>query len=87
MKTYLLVFFLSICVFGSALAVVTKREETRNLSKLLEQIDSKRRALKQDWAKLILKQSNLVSHARVERVARDSLGMKLPKIKTVVSMK
>ncbi len=67
--------------------MVTKREETRNLSKLLEQIDSKRRALKQDWAKLILKQSNLVSHARVERVARDSLGMKLPKIKTVVSMK
>jgi len=87
MKTYLLVILLSICVFASALAVVTTREETRNLSKKLEEMESKRQALKQDWAKLILKQSNLASHARVEQVARHSLGMTLPETTIEVSTK
>jgi cell division protein FtsL len=87
MKRNLFVLFLATCVFLSALALVTKREETRNLSKQLEKIESQRRALKQDWAKLILRQSNLASHSRVEQVARDTLGMKLPETKTVVSVK
>jgi cell division protein FtsL len=87
MKTNFFVLFLAICVFLSALALVTKREETRNLSKQLEKIESQRRSLKQDWAKLILRQSNLASHSRVEQVARDALGMKLPETKTVVSAK
>ena len=87
MKTNLFVLFLAICVFVSALALVTKREETRNFSKQLEKVESQRRALKQDWARLILRQSNLASHSRVEQVARDALGMKLPETKTVVSIK
>ncbi len=87
MKRNLFVLFLATCVFLSALALVTKREETRNLSKQLEKIESQRRSLKQDWAKLILRQSNLASHSRVEQVARDTLGMKLPETKTVVSVK
>ena len=87
MKRNLFVLFLATCVFLSALALVTKREETRNLSKQLLKIESQRRSLKQDWAKLILRQSNLASHSRVEQVARDTLGMKLPETKTVVSVK
>ena len=87
MKRNLFVLFLATCVFLSALALVTKREETRNLSKQLEKIESQRRSLKQDWAKLILRQSNLASHSRVEQVERDTLGMKLPETKTVVSVK
>ena len=87
MKTNLFVLFIEICVFVSALALVTKREETRNFSKQLEKVESQRRALKQDWARLILRQSNLASHSRVEQVARDALGMKLPEPKTVVSTK
>ena len=87
MKTNLFVLFLAICVFVSALALVTKREETRNFSRKLEKIESQRRALKQDWAKLILRQSNLASHSRVEQVARDTLGMKLPENNTVVRAK
>ena len=87
MKRNLFVLFLATCVFLSALALVTKREETRNLSKQLEKIESQRRSLKQDWAKLILRQSNLASRSRVEQVARDTLGMKLPETKTVVSVK
>tara|TARA_B100001142_G_C14105429_1_gene566943 strand:- start:467 stop:730 length:264 start_codon:yes stop_codon:yes gene_type:complete len=87
MKTNLFVLFLAICVFASALALVTKREETRNFSKQLEKVESQRRVLKQDWARLILRQSNLASHSRVEQVARDALGMKLPEPKTVVSTK
>lgn len=87
MKMNLFVLFLAICVFASALALVTKREETRNFSKQLEKIESQRRTLKQDWARLILRQSNLASHSRVEQVARDALGMKLPENKTVVSNK
>ena len=87
MKANLFVLFLVICVFASALALVTKREETRNFSKQLEKVESQRRALKQDWARLILRQSNLASHSRVEQVARDALGMKLPEPNTVVSTK
>jgi cell division protein FtsL len=87
MKMNLFVLFLAISVFASALALVTKREETRNFSKQLEKLESERRAVKQDWAKLILRQSNLASHSRVEQVARDTLGMKLPEAKTVVSTK
>ena len=83
----LIVLIMSAAVFGSALGLVVKRQESRVLETRLHKLQLERRVLKQDWAKLLLRQSSLASHSRVEKLARHSIGMITPPSITVVSKK
>jgi cell division protein FtsL len=58
----------------SALGVVVSAYENRTLSQLQAERDSYRR----EWSQLLLEQSALSAHGRVERLASEKFGMSVP---------
>jgi cell division protein FtsL len=75
---------LALCVFVSALGVVTTKHQSRQLFIELEALKAERDELNIEWGKLTLEQATLVTPTRVERLARDRLGMSLPPAERIV---
>jgi cell division protein FtsL len=71
-------------VFVSALAVVATKYQSRQHFVELEALKAEREALDIEWGKLTLEQATLVTPTRVERIARDRLGMLLPPAEQIV---
>lgn len=69
---------LGLCVFCSALMVVYTTHINRGLHSKLQELQSKRDELHVEWTQLLLEQGVLGSEARVEKMAREELGMVLP---------
>lgn len=65
-------------VIGSAIAVVEIKHQSRSLFLTLESLRSERDQLNTDWSRLRLEQGALATHARVERIARDELSLRMP---------
>ena len=65
-------------VVGCALALVTARHRARELFVALERAQADARAFDVDYGKLLLEQSTWGMPARVEKIAREQLGMQLP---------
>ena len=59
---------------------------TRGALTELEQEQNRMRDLEVEWGQLQLEQSTWAAHARVEKIARDKLGMKPPQPSRVVSL-
>ncbi|THF61903.1 cell division protein FtsL [Pseudothauera nasutitermitis] len=70
-------FFLALTV-ASALGVVAAQHQSRKLFSELEREQARARGLEVEWGQLQLEQSTWAAHARVERMARDTLGMRTP---------
>jgi len=60
---------------GSAVAVVEVRHETRSLFVTLETLRDDRDRLDTAWRQLQLEQGALAMQSRVERIARESIGL------------
>ena len=75
---------LGICVLFSALAVVRIKHENRALVNDLEQLRREHARLEMEWAQLQLEEATLSHHARVEKIAREQLGMTEPRDYVVV---
>lgn len=71
-------------VVSSALALVYAKYESRKLFIELQSLQSKRDAMNIEWGRLQLEQSTWATHSRVERLARDRLGMVSPSPNQVV---
>lgn len=71
--------FLLILVLISALAVVTTNHRARKLVIAYEREQERMRALEVEWGQLQLEQGTWATHARIEQIARDKLGMHAPK--------
>jgi cell division protein FtsL len=67
-----------------ALAVVTAQHRARTLFVELENLKKEARDLEVKWGKLQLEQGTLVSHARVELLAREQLGLVTPPMDKVI---
>ena len=65
-------------VVAFALSAVTSNHPARKLFTALEREQSRMRDLEVEWGQLQLEQSTLAAHARVEKLARDKLGMRPP---------
>jgi cell division protein FtsL len=65
-------------LLGSALAAVYARHEARKLFVELQSLERGRDELNIDWGRLRIEQGMLATHARVERLASEKLGMHLP---------
>jgi cell division protein FtsL len=65
-------------LFGSAIAVVWSRHETRSLFIELQTLNADRDALDIEWGQLKLEQSAWSTHGRVEQTARVNLRMVIP---------
>ncbi|WP_290537649.1 MULTISPECIES: cell division protein FtsL [Alcanivorax] len=63
----------------SALAVSYSVHEARRLTDESQKLQQQQTRLESQWSQLLLEHSTWGSYARVERLAREKLGMKLPK--------
>jgi cell division protein FtsL len=63
---------------ASALGVVAAQHQARKLFAQLEREQNRAHGLEVEWGQLQLEQSTWASHARVEKLARDKLGMRPP---------
>mgnify|MGYP002261153798 FL=1 len=63
----------------SALAVSYSVHEARRLTDESQKFKQQQTRLESQWSQLLLEHSTWGSYARVERLAREKLGMKLPK--------
>ncbi|MDD5247624.1 MAG: cell division protein FtsL [Rhodocyclaceae bacterium] len=61
-----------------ALSAVTSTHRARKLFTELEREQNRMRELEVEWGQLQLEQSTWAAHARVEKIARERLGMKTP---------
>lgn len=62
----------------TAMLIVYVTNESRSLSSELEKQEQRTHALYLEWGQLLLEQASLVTPARVEQVASQKLGMRLP---------
>lgn len=72
-------------VLVSALAAVTTSHRARKLFIEFEREQQRMRALEVEWGQLQLEQSTWATHARVEQIARDKLGMHAPRAGQIVT--
>ena len=63
---------------GSAVAVIYSKHKIRMLHVELQNIHKKRDELNTEWSKLLLEKSTYLADARVEKIAKDLLGMQAP---------
>lgn len=61
-----------------ALSAVSANHRARKLFTELESVQKRMRDLDVEWGQLQLEQSTLAAHVRIERAAREKLGMKPP---------
>ncbi len=83
----LLLTALALATLGSALAVVWSQHQTRLLFKQLSGLENARDELNHEWRQLQLEIGANAGHARVERIAREQLGMQQPTIGDIRSLR
>ncbi len=69
---------LMLIAVACALSVVSSNHKARKLFAELEREQNRMRELEVEWGQLQLEQSTWAAHARVEKIARERLGMKTP---------
>lgn len=75
---------LSVAVLVSALLVVRTKHENRALVNEIEQLRGERERIEMEWAQLQLEEATLAHNARVDRIAREQLGMTEPRDYVIV---
>lgn len=73
---FLVILYLS--VIGSAVAVVVSTHKNRQLIIAQEQLIQEKDALDIQWRHLIIEQTALTEHNRIERFVQDNLNMRRP---------
>ncbi|MCC7410230.1 MAG: cell division protein FtsL [Gammaproteobacteria bacterium] len=84
MSERVLLLILALAVFGSALALVIARHESRRLFVELQELEKVRDDADVEWGRLQLEEATWGTHGRVEEIARAQLGMTPPNAATVV---
>ncbi|MDO8932034.1 MAG: cell division protein FtsL [Rhodocyclaceae bacterium] len=77
---------LMLIAVACALSAVSSNHRARKLFTELEREQNRMRELDVEWGQLQLEQSTWAAHARVEKIARDRLGMKTPAPGQIVSV-
>jgi cell division protein FtsL len=69
---------LLLVVVAFALSTVASNHRARKLFTELEREQNRMRQLEVEWGQLQLEQSTWAAHARIAKIARERLGMKVP---------
>ena len=77
---------LILIALSCALSAVAANHRARKLYTELEAVQKRMRDLDVEWGQLQLEQSTLAAHVRVEKVAREKLGMKPPVPGQIISV-
>ena len=78
---------LVVLVIVSALAVVRIKHENRAAVTELSLLSTEKERLEMEWAQLQLEEATLSHHARIEKVAREQIGMIEPREYAVIKAK
>jgi len=78
---------LLVSVVVSAVALSFSREQSRRAYTELETLNKARDAANIEWGKLKLEQATASENSRIEKVARENLGLNYPTSKQVVVVK
>ncbi len=78
---------LALLILTTLMGIVAAREGTRSLFIALQQAQSERFALDNRWGQLQLEQATLASNARVGDIARQRLGLEVPKNSQIIMVK
>ncbi|HSW13697.1 MAG TPA: cell division protein FtsL [Solimonas sp.] len=81
----LLPLMLSTAVVASSLAVIRTKHENRAMVNDLEKLRNEQTRLEMEWAQLQLEEATLSHNARVDRIAREQLGMTEPRDYVIVA--
>jgi cell division protein FtsL len=68
-------FILTMAVFISALQIVMTQHQARKTFMEVQQLEMYRNELNEEWGRLQLEQSTWATDDRLERIAREQLGM------------
>ncbi len=71
-------FLLLAALVGCALGLVTSQHQARKLYVELQKEQERAKQLDVEWGQLQLEQSTWATHARVEKLAVQTLGMRVP---------
>jgi cell division protein FtsL len=71
---------------ASALGAVASQHKARKLFQEFEREQGRMRSLEVEWGQLQLEQSTWAAHARIEKIARERLHMKVPAAGQVVAV-
>lgn len=77
---------LALAVIVSALYAIRIKHENRSLTTDLERARVERERMQMEWSQLQLEEAALSHHARVERAAREQLGMAEPRDYAIVNL-
>ena len=66
-------------IVGTGIALVTTKHQSRLLFQELESLRGEHDRLLDDWSALQLEVSTLGAHAKIDRIAREELGMVEPR--------
>lgn len=78
MRLVLVAILAGLVTFASAVELVLNRHASRKLFVELQDLRDDKQKLDQEWGQLLLEQATWATQARVETLARDSLGMTTP---------
>lgn len=65
-------------ILGSAMGVIYTSHLTRKLYSELEVLQDERDAFQSEWSQLLLEQSAWSAHGRIEHIAIEEMGMRVP---------
>lgn len=77
---------LILAAVACALSAVSANHRARGLVTDLQATEKRMRDLEVEWGQLQLEQSTLAAHVRVEKSARETLGMKVPAPGQIISV-
>ncbi len=78
---------LAIAVVASAIAVVGVQHEHRKVFATMQEELEREDELREEWRTMQLEESAWAGHSRLERVAREELGMELPERDEIVILR
>ncbi len=84
LKAALLYALLCVAVMTSAVSVIYVSHQNRQVFAAYQALLGQRDELKVEWGRLLLEESSLAAHSRVEQIAINKLGMQVPEIKRVI---
>jgi cell division protein FtsL len=77
-------FILTMAVFITALQVVMAQHQARKTFMEVQKLEMYRNDLNEEWGKLQLEQSTWATDDRLERIAREQLGMNNPDTNSII---
>lgn len=84
MRSGLLIGALILAVAASAVAVVYSTHQSRKAFVALQELQRERDTLNVEWGRLRIEQGTMATHGRIERIARERLGMRMPERDDIV---